>query len=178
MNVGHYLALNGRRHPEKLALTHNDRTYTYGELNRTVNRAANGLRELGIKRGEKVALMSADTDAFPIGSLCPGQNRRGHRPGKLSAGGGRGRLYPETIRKRPARDSGRRLSKRSSSRRRADLRHVIVAHRSRAGRASVFQRFTFGRRGPAGCCGPPRGRPADPLHFRHNGPAQGGVVRS
>ncbi|MCL5405356.1 MAG: long-chain-fatty-acid--CoA ligase [Deltaproteobacteria bacterium] len=66
MNVGHYLALNARRHPEKLALTHNDRTYTYDELNRTVNRMANGLRELGIQKGEKVALMLTNTDAFPI----------------------------------------------------------------------------------------------------------------
>ncbi|MGO9021635.1 MAG: long-chain-fatty-acid--CoA ligase [Syntrophobacteraceae bacterium] len=66
MNIGHYLALNARRHPDKLALTYGDRTYTYDGFNRTVNRMANGLRELGIQKGEKVALMMANTDVFPV----------------------------------------------------------------------------------------------------------------
>ncbi len=66
MNVGHYLALNARRHPEKSALTHEDRTYTYDELNCAVNRVANGLKDLGIKKGENVALLLTNTDAFPI----------------------------------------------------------------------------------------------------------------
>jgi long-chain acyl-CoA synthetase len=66
MNIGHYLALNARRHPEKLALTRDDRAYTYEELNRTVNRMANGLRKLGIQKGEKVALMLTNTESFPI----------------------------------------------------------------------------------------------------------------
>ena len=66
MNIGHYLALNARRHPDKLALTYDDRTYTYGAFNRTVNRMANGLIKLGIQKGEKVSLMMTNTDAFPI----------------------------------------------------------------------------------------------------------------
>src|SRR5208337_1605688 len=66
MNIGHYLALNARRHPDKLALMYDDRTYTYDAFNRTVNRMANGLRELGIKKGEKVALMMTNTDVFPV----------------------------------------------------------------------------------------------------------------
>ena len=66
MNIGHYLALNARRHPDKLALTFDDRTYTYDAFNRTVNRMANGLRELGVLKGGKVALMMTNTDAFPV----------------------------------------------------------------------------------------------------------------
>ncbi|SPF31968.1 Long-chain fatty-acid-CoA ligase [Syntrophobacter sp. SbD1] len=66
MNIGHYLALNARRHPDKVAVTYNDRTYTYDTFNRTVNRMANGLRELGTQKGEKVALMMTNTDAFPV----------------------------------------------------------------------------------------------------------------
>ena len=66
MNIGHYLTLNAQRHPDKLALTYDDRTYTYDAFNRTVNRIANGLRELGIQKGEKVALMMTNTDVFPV----------------------------------------------------------------------------------------------------------------
>ncbi len=66
MNIGHYLALNSRRHPEKPALAFEERAYTYEELNRAVNRLANGLRALGIAKGEKVALMLTNTDVFPI----------------------------------------------------------------------------------------------------------------
>lgn len=66
MNIGRYLTLNARRHPDKLALTYNDRTYTYDAFNRKVNRMANGLRQLGIKKGEKVALMMTNTDDFPV----------------------------------------------------------------------------------------------------------------
>jgi long-chain acyl-CoA synthetase len=65
-NVGHYLALNARRHPEKWALSYEDRTYTYGEFNQKVNRLAHGLIELGVKKGEKIALMMKNTDYFPI----------------------------------------------------------------------------------------------------------------
>lgn len=66
MNIGHYLALNARRHPDKLAITCGDRTCTYDQFNRTVNRMANGLLELGIKKSEKVALMMTNTDLFPL----------------------------------------------------------------------------------------------------------------
>jgi long-chain acyl-CoA synthetase len=66
MKLGHHLTLNTRRHPDKWALTFEDRTYTYSELNRQVNRLANGLMDLGIKKGEKVALMLKNTDYFAI----------------------------------------------------------------------------------------------------------------
>jgi long-chain acyl-CoA synthetase len=66
MNIGHYLALNTRRHPDKPALIFEDRTYTYAEFNSKVNRMAHGLMDLGIKKGEKVALMLTNTDFFPI----------------------------------------------------------------------------------------------------------------
>jgi long-chain acyl-CoA synthetase len=66
MNIGHYLSLNTRRHPDKLAFTYEDRTYTYLEFNNKVNQLANGLMDLGLKKGEKVALMLKNTDYFPI----------------------------------------------------------------------------------------------------------------
>jgi acyl-CoA synthetase (AMP-forming)/AMP-acid ligase II len=66
MIIGQYLSLNARRHPDKWALTFEDRTYSYSEFNRQVNKLANGLIDLGIKKGEKVALMLKNSDYFPI----------------------------------------------------------------------------------------------------------------
>lgn len=66
MNIGHYLTLNSRRHPGKLALIFEEKEYTYLEFNKLVNRLANGLMDLGIKKGEKVALMLKNSDHFPI----------------------------------------------------------------------------------------------------------------
>jgi long-chain acyl-CoA synthetase len=66
VNIGHYIALNARKHPGKWALTCEDRTYTYREFNQKVNRLAHGLLDLGVKKGEKVALMMKNTDYFPL----------------------------------------------------------------------------------------------------------------
>lgn len=66
MNVLSCLAQNARRHPHKLALIYEDRTYTYAQFNQTVNRLAHGLSRLGIKKGEKVALMLKNSDYFAI----------------------------------------------------------------------------------------------------------------
>jgi acyl-CoA synthetase (AMP-forming)/AMP-acid ligase II len=66
MDIGRYLALNARRHPDKLALAFEEREYTYSRLNQMVNRFAHGLLRLGVKKGEKVALMLKNSDFFPI----------------------------------------------------------------------------------------------------------------
>ncbi|KQL36371.1 long-chain fatty acid--CoA ligase [Bacillus sp. FJAT-25509] len=67
MSFGNVLSLNAKRHPDKLALVYQDRTYTYMEFNKVVNRFAWGLQKLGIKKGEKLALMMANSDLFVIG---------------------------------------------------------------------------------------------------------------
>ncbi|WP_243290755.1 long-chain-fatty-acid--CoA ligase [Bacillus sp. FJAT-47783] len=66
MNIGSYLALNARRHPEKMALTFNERQYSYEQFNKKVNQFANGLLKLGLKKGEKIALMLKNSDYFAI----------------------------------------------------------------------------------------------------------------
>ncbi|MDE2571066.1 MAG: acyl--CoA ligase [bacterium] len=45
------------REPEKVALYQDDRTLTYGELDRRANRVADALRSLGVARGQRVALL-------------------------------------------------------------------------------------------------------------------------
>ncbi|AQU80487.1 long-chain fatty acid--CoA ligase [Planococcus faecalis] len=66
MNIVSILAQNALRHPDKPALVFEDRSYTYHEFNRMVNQLANGLISLGIKKGEKIALMMKNSDYFAI----------------------------------------------------------------------------------------------------------------
>jgi acyl-CoA synthetase (AMP-forming)/AMP-acid ligase II len=66
MHIGGFLAQNAQNFPERFAVDCEGRTYTYGELNRAVNRLAHGLISLGIKKGEKVALFMKNSDYFMI----------------------------------------------------------------------------------------------------------------
>ncbi|MCF6095297.1 long-chain-fatty-acid--CoA ligase [Microaerobacter geothermalis] len=66
MDIGSCLARNARRHPNRWALTCEDREYTYDHFNRVVNRLSHGFMRLGINKGEKVALMMKNSDFFAI----------------------------------------------------------------------------------------------------------------
>jgi acyl-CoA synthetase (AMP-forming)/AMP-acid ligase II len=64
MDVGSYLAQNARKTPEKLAIECEGRSYTYKQFNEEVNKLAHGLLSLGIRKGERVALMMKNSDQF------------------------------------------------------------------------------------------------------------------
>ena len=49
------------RIPDKTALIFGDRAFTYRELERLTNRAANGLKALGVKKGDRVTLFSQNS---------------------------------------------------------------------------------------------------------------------
>ena len=66
ITTGELMARNARKFPEKEALISEDRRYTYGELNGIVNRLANQLLALGLRKGDKVGIMSFNTDSFVI----------------------------------------------------------------------------------------------------------------
>lgn len=66
MNISTSLTLNANRHPEKLAVVCEGRTYTYQQLNEEVNRYANGLRKLGYEKGQKAAIFMKNSDHFVI----------------------------------------------------------------------------------------------------------------
>jgi acyl-CoA synthetase (AMP-forming)/AMP-acid ligase II len=57
VNVGQMLVNAARRVPERPAVTCGDRTLTYAELDRRTNALARGLRDLGVARGDRVAVM-------------------------------------------------------------------------------------------------------------------------
>ena len=67
----------------KLAYVAADATLTYGDLYRQVCRAGNLLRELGLRREERVLLVLDDTTVFPI--LFLGAMRIGAVPVSVSA---------------------------------------------------------------------------------------------
>jgi len=74
MDLGRMLAESSRKYPENIALIFRERKLTYGELNEEVNIRAHGLIRLGIKPGERVAVLLGNSpelfsSAIPRNSL-------------------------------------------------------------------------------------------------------------
>lgn len=66
MNLTTSLTMNANRHPNKICVTCEERTYTYKEFNEQVNRLANGLLAIGLVKGEKIGLFMKNSDHFTI----------------------------------------------------------------------------------------------------------------
>ncbi|WP_221566557.1 class I adenylate-forming enzyme family protein [Alkalihalobacillus sp. TS-13] len=64
MNLGLSLSRNATRLPNKEAIVCEGRSFTYSELNREVNRLANGFIARGLSKGDKVAMMMKNSDQF------------------------------------------------------------------------------------------------------------------
>jgi acyl-CoA synthetase (AMP-forming)/AMP-acid ligase II len=60
---GHLAACVGRC-PDRLAVVFGERSYTYAELDRAVNQAAHALRAAGLGKGDRMLLMSGNSDRF------------------------------------------------------------------------------------------------------------------
>ncbi len=54
--VNDFLELSARRLPDKIALVHEGRRLTYAELNALASRLASGLADVGVARGDRVAV--------------------------------------------------------------------------------------------------------------------------
>ncbi|CAM3715653.1 class I adenylate-forming enzyme family protein [Alicyclobacillus pomorum] len=65
-SIGQILERNARRVPDRTALVFEDKRYTYADLDATVNRAAHAIARLGVHKGDRVALMSPNSDHFII----------------------------------------------------------------------------------------------------------------
>lgn len=57
LTLGEALERSARNHPEQVALLMMGKKITYRELNELVNRFAGALRDLGVKKGDKVAIL-------------------------------------------------------------------------------------------------------------------------
>ncbi|MGR3376313.1 acyl-CoA synthetase [Salipiger abyssi] len=64
--LGDLLRRSAARYPDKLALAFRDRRDTFRQLDEVVNRAANALAELGIGKGERIAILARNSRAFVI----------------------------------------------------------------------------------------------------------------
>ena len=57
MNIGSLLTRQARYRPEKLALVFEKNRLTYREYNQNINRVANAMLDMGIKKGDKIATL-------------------------------------------------------------------------------------------------------------------------
>ena len=64
MNLGRLLEERAKDHPKRVALTYEGKVISFEELNKSVNRLANGLKDLGIERGDRAAIMLPNTPEF------------------------------------------------------------------------------------------------------------------
>jgi acyl-CoA synthetase (AMP-forming)/AMP-acid ligase II len=66
LTIGNSLRMTARRVPNDPALVFGDRTYTYREFDAAVDRTAVVLRDLGVSRGDRVAMIAKNSDRFLI----------------------------------------------------------------------------------------------------------------
>ena len=57
MNLGQNLKVNARKFADKVALKEKSRSFTYAQTNQRVNRLANSLLSLGLKKGDKIGVL-------------------------------------------------------------------------------------------------------------------------
>ncbi|WP_428950499.1 acyl-CoA synthetase [Streptomyces sp. cg35] len=62
--IGSWPARRARKTPDRVAVVHEDRQWTYAELHRRVLRLADALRELGVRRGDRVAYLGPNHPSF------------------------------------------------------------------------------------------------------------------
>ena len=60
MNTAEFLSIATAICPDKPAIIFEDKKYTFSQLNERVNRLANGLLKLGIKKGDRVAMLQVN----------------------------------------------------------------------------------------------------------------------
>ncbi len=64
MNLGQLLEEKAKKHPKRNAIVYEGKAIRFEELNKTVNRLANGLKSLGIEKGDRVAIMLPNIPEF------------------------------------------------------------------------------------------------------------------
>ncbi|MFZ5919143.1 MAG: long-chain-fatty-acid--CoA ligase [Chloroflexota bacterium] len=66
LNLSLLVEASARTYPDRRAIIFNELEYSYAQLNVMANKFANVLHSLGVKRGDKVALMMPNMPAFTI----------------------------------------------------------------------------------------------------------------
>ena len=60
MNTAEFLTISSAICPDRLAIIFEENRYTFEQLNERVNRLANGLANLGVKKGDRIALIQVN----------------------------------------------------------------------------------------------------------------------
>ncbi len=68
--LGEIIRRHSLRCPDRLAVVFRDRSYTYKEFNSTINRLANSLLGLGIKKGDKITVFGYNSDYWLIAACA------------------------------------------------------------------------------------------------------------
>ena len=66
LNLAMLLESSAQANPAQPAVIFNDTKLNYAQVNGAANQLANGLRQLGVQRGDKVALSCLNIPYFPI----------------------------------------------------------------------------------------------------------------
>ena len=62
MNTAEFLNISTAICPDKAAIVFEDKKYTFSQLNERANRLAHGLEELGIRKGDRVAMLQVNSN--------------------------------------------------------------------------------------------------------------------
>ncbi len=65
--IHHFLETSAARYPDKLAVVHGQERCTYAAVNRLANRLAHRLLGLGVKPGDRIALLSENSKEYVFG---------------------------------------------------------------------------------------------------------------
>src|SRR5208283_5018236 len=57
LNLGQNFKVNAKRYPDALAVKDQNRSFTYRQTNERVNRLGDSLLALGLKKGDKIAVL-------------------------------------------------------------------------------------------------------------------------
>jgi len=64
MNIAYLLINSASNYPERTAIISEERRFSYNALNRRVNQLAQAMRQYGLKKGDRVAIMFFNTYQF------------------------------------------------------------------------------------------------------------------
>ncbi len=64
MKVGDIIRQTAARYPDKVGLVYEDQQYSWREVNNRVNRLAHGLLGLGLRKGDRVAILSRNRNPY------------------------------------------------------------------------------------------------------------------
>ncbi|MHB1420158.1 MAG: AMP-binding protein, partial [Bacillota bacterium] len=62
--LGDLFRIIAKRHPENTSIVYEDLRFTFRETDTRINRLANGLLDLGVKKGDRVAIMQTDCHQY------------------------------------------------------------------------------------------------------------------